>query len=218
MEEKSKYAFARIRRLVVEGTLKRGDKIDVQIIAADLRMSSAPVREALIRLSERQYVNGGGRQAFHVAAPGHAEQLVSLSLVRELMGRAIESIWRSEDALLISKALKSAVEAGYRRTNPIIFCYDFADAIGRQGLSQSEYLLYSIVVDKLTLIRADDAQRVCARLITIIVQLTNQIGEKDGTALSDTLDELTGLVTAAIDLSHSIDIAGQMVDPPGSGP
>lgn len=169
-----------IRQLVLNGVLTPGSRIDAAEIAQKLKISAVPVREALIRLSERQFIQGGSRQTYRIGEPSQAEQLAVLSWAQVFFEKAIAGFLQREDrAFLISTIQVAAAEKdGLHAT---VFCFRIADAIGSVGLSEIEYLLFSITLDYLLLTPPIDCEPDQAALklaLTAIIDLIVDNGSR----------------------------------------
>lgn len=72
--------FSEIRRKVLYGELPQGQPINIANLADSLTVSAAPVRDALIRLTERGLVENHCGRGFFVVAPA-VDELLNLTTI-----------------------------------------------------------------------------------------------------------------------------------------
>src|SRR4051794_7124470 len=135
MDAKSSMARSHIRKLVLDGTLIAGARIDIAEVALSLKTSAVPVREALIGLSERLFIKGGSRQTYHISKPSQVEQLEALTWATLLFRKAIERFRMREDRAVLASSIRGAIDER-ASLPPSACCFLLADAIGKVGLSE----------------------------------------------------------------------------------
>lgn len=207
MEAKSLLARGHIRLLVLNGVLTAGSRIDVTEIAEALNISAVPVREALIRLSERQLIKGGSRQNYHVHKPSQSEQLDALCWAQALFRKAVERfVLREDRASLIASIQAAAAEK--HGLQPTVFCFRIVDAIGKVGLTEIEYLLFSITLDNLLLtppIQSEVEHGELKSALTVIVDLVVDGGDYE--EVGEQISNVADVVERMIVLAHTQNVA-----------
>lgn len=207
MEAKSLLARGHIRQLVLNGVLTAGSRIDVTEIAEALNISAVPVREALIRLSERQLIKGGSRQNYHVHKPSQSEQLDALSWAQALFRKAVERFLLREDRASLIASIQAAA-AEKHGLQPTVFCFRLVDAIGRVGLTDIEYLLFSITLDNLLLAPPIESEIEHGDLKSALISIIDLIAhDGDPAEIESQISIISDAVERIIILAHRQNVA-----------
>jgi len=112
------YATAEIQRMILQGQLKAGERVDQEELAARLELSRHPIRQAIERLGERGFIALRPHRSAVVAEISVAD-MDELYHAREKLERmaAYESWDRLDDA---ARARIAALEEQVRGTDPLV--------------------------------------------------------------------------------------------------
>ncbi|MCE0762098.1 GntR family transcriptional regulator [Pseudonocardia kujensis] len=105
-----------LRELIMSGALRAGDRLRVEHLAAQFKLSVTPVRESLIELFNQGFVEREPRRGYVVAKltrQGFLDQVLILAMVTgELAARAAERVEAMQLTTLrsLQRALDHAVE------------------------------------------------------------------------------------------------------------
>jgi len=83
--DKNHIIFLTIKRRILNGIIPEGKAIDIRILADELIVSPAPIREALIRLSERDLVESYSGRGFFVKHQNTDELVRASCLLIEII-------------------------------------------------------------------------------------------------------------------------------------
>lgn len=102
-----------------------------------------------------------------------------------------------------------AAASGNEDVPSSIFCYRLADALGKAGLSEIEYLLFSISLDSLLLAPPVECPLEYAELKTALNDVIDVIaGDGDIHNLMTKVSLISSIVEAIISLAHTQNAAG----------
>ena len=106
----------RSKELVVDQVVPPGARLNIDNMAADLRVSPTPVREALARLSAERLVTFEPFKGYRVSPLLTAAQVIDLMHVRQLLevdaARLAARRIRLPDLITVEKNLHASLEAG----------------------------------------------------------------------------------------------------------
>jgi DNA-binding GntR family transcriptional regulator len=120
-------AFLEIRRLAVEFELKPGTRISIQSLASNLNLSHIPIREALTRLAEFDYVDIFPRKGVFAKNLQFASLSMNYDLIEALVTHAASELsrkrvsglaidWTSPEANQGAPEVLNSIEAFYLST------------------------------------------------------------------------------------------------------
>ena len=118
--------YQELRRRIVGGQLKPGDALRAQYLAEQLNVSIVPIREALIRLSERGIVDSRSHAGFYVCNYGPSKIVHLIRSMNALYSLWVPNIPRSQ----LSCCNVEEYEKQCRALNPDGFQLYMLDCVG----------------------------------------------------------------------------------------
>lgn len=146
MDDKHQRVVHFIRQSLLAGTIIAGDKLSLSELSERLEISTAPVRDALLRLAERKLVLGGAGSYFYICDYGRDVQIEALEVAVCYHQQALHKIVNSPGERAGIQALVSNMAFGSVQSD-LGTVYRVVKSLTRRHLGLLAYAHFSISFD-----------------------------------------------------------------------